>query len=359
MKKKIFIHAGPGKTGTSAVQKWMLENIDLLKRHKILYPEHKVDSNGVSSGNLEHIFDHSKHSTKINILKIKALIEKFENSDYKILLLSSEFFFLPLIEISNNIPEAVFILYLRNGADLIESSYNQGIKRHGFTHKFDTKPNTNQGQIRKILEYSRILGEKRLILKPYDDEYFKTTNITKDILRTIDKKIIAPQNITNEKINKSYTLEALELKRYTNRYIKGNLDLKLDKLLQQGFGQTTNYTFLPAETRHQITTNFIESLYQINNHCKIENLERFVKNIKSKKLKKEIKQEDNYTLESAIKDLYHKNLELSLAIENEIPQSENLFLKTKKKLSMRIKIKEKIISKTLKIFPYINFKKIN
>ena len=55
--KNVYIHVGPPKTGTSAVQKWLNSNQRFLKENGIYYPSHNVDSNGVSSGNVRSIYD--------------------------------------------------------------------------------------------------------------------------------------------------------------------------------------------------------------------------------------------------------------------------------------------------------------
>ena len=57
MQKTIFIHVGPPKTGTSAIQNWFSKNADMLRTKGLFYPEHALDPNGVSSGNLSSICD--------------------------------------------------------------------------------------------------------------------------------------------------------------------------------------------------------------------------------------------------------------------------------------------------------------
>lgn len=51
--KSILIHAGPGKTGSSALQKFLHSHRNELAAQGVLYPEHQLDANGISSG---HIF---------------------------------------------------------------------------------------------------------------------------------------------------------------------------------------------------------------------------------------------------------------------------------------------------------------
>ena len=51
--KKIYIHAGPGKTGTSTIQHWLSRNVDLLAENT----EVTAIVNGVCSMNIEHLSD--------------------------------------------------------------------------------------------------------------------------------------------------------------------------------------------------------------------------------------------------------------------------------------------------------------
>ena len=54
---KIIIHVGPSKTGTSAIQNWLSSHQKNLLELGIYYPPHRVDINGISSGNLLQVFD--------------------------------------------------------------------------------------------------------------------------------------------------------------------------------------------------------------------------------------------------------------------------------------------------------------
>ena len=52
------------------------------------------------------------------------------------LLLSSEFFFPAIADIQKAFPEAEFVVYVRNPIELLESNYNQSVKRHDETKAF-------------------------------------------------------------------------------------------------------------------------------------------------------------------------------------------------------------------------------
>ena len=48
--KQIIIHVGPAKTGTSALQYFLLRNRNELKKVGYYYPEHRIDENDISGG---------------------------------------------------------------------------------------------------------------------------------------------------------------------------------------------------------------------------------------------------------------------------------------------------------------------
>ncbi|MFT7261331.1 MAG: hypothetical protein ACI9MS_003205, partial [Glaciecola sp.] len=131
MNKEIYIHVGPPKTGTSAVQKWLSSNQAILQKQGVLYPSHSVDANGVSSGNVNCIYDiDDKKQIQLNKDRLDILIRDFQASQFSILLLSSEFFFRQMEELKRLIPDAKFIAYIRNPIETKESGYNQSVKRH-------------------------------------------------------------------------------------------------------------------------------------------------------------------------------------------------------------------------------------
>ncbi|XQF90874.1 sulfotransferase [Pseudoalteromonas espejiana] len=130
---KTIIHIGPPKTGTSAIQKWLKDHASYLLSKGVYYPEHQQDSNGISSGNFLSVFSAHNGDYVFNPKKLQDIITKAQAANCSTLLLSSEFFFSRLPALIKAIPDAQFIAYVRNPAQLHESHYNQSVKRHGNT----------------------------------------------------------------------------------------------------------------------------------------------------------------------------------------------------------------------------------
>jgi hypothetical protein len=248
---RVYIHIGPPKTATSAIQNWLQNNRDLLLRHSIFYPEHNVDENGVSSGNVLDVFDR-KEDTKLIIsdVKIKQLFQDCENNKCDTLLLSSEFFFFQVSELLKVFPQAKLIVYLRFPLDVIESSYNQAVKRHNETKQFGL-PKEPKAYHLKFLENMFIKhGMEHFIVRFYERTMFVNGDIISDFNSILGLKHEHPEpNI----INSSYTFEALELKRWLNTFLPSDYQQRVDRFLQSyGLGADSYSLIKPKQHRHYV-----------------------------------------------------------------------------------------------------------
>ena len=92
--KRVVIHSGPGKTGTSAIQFWLNNNRSKLRDNSVYYPKHTTDTNGVSSGNIQAVLSQNNEGVwDVDAVKVEQLLKDFNQSECDVLLLSSEFFF--------------------------------------------------------------------------------------------------------------------------------------------------------------------------------------------------------------------------------------------------------------------------
>lgn len=230
--KRVVVHTGPGKTGSSAIQAWLLKNSHFLEARGVYYPKHDILKNQISSGHLQEILNkNEKGEWKVEPKKIARLLNTFHQSDCHTLLLSSEYFFHKIVEIQKYIPNAEFIAYIRNPVELIESNYNQGVKRHTKINRF-YPPQALDGYFWHYLEVTfKKATANSILLRPYDKELMEKGNIVADLLSTIDIKV----DIEDKKINSSYTFPALEFKRLLNHFLNEksiHLEHALDKVLQ-------------------------------------------------------------------------------------------------------------------------------
>ncbi|WP_153913450.1 hypothetical protein [Shewanella sp. TC10] len=270
--KKIYIHAGPGKTGTSAIQHWLNSHREVLSSSGIYYPEHELDSNNVSSGNLYSIYDRlSSGMLVLNTEKVATLKREFSNNPENILLLSSEFFFLRVVELYKVFPDAEFVFYLRNPLELIESNYNQSVKRQQNIEPFRL-PETVNFKVFSVLSDLLERDEKiNVLIRPYSKNEFFKGNIIQDLLQAVGVESL---EVESTKINSSYSLEALEFKRNANYFLDKSNSVELDLALQAYELGDFSYSLMPPEKykKHKIDLlkqldNFIEkfSLPELNN----------------------------------------------------------------------------------------------
>lgn len=237
----IIIHIGPPKTGTSAIQKWLKDHTDDLKQCGVYYPEHLEDSNGVSSGNLLSIFERTKNDYTFSAQRLEALVKRTIALECNTLLLSSEFFFNRLFKELKSLSNVKMIAYVRNPADLFESHYNQSVKRHGNVSAFKAHIALPMQSIKLLGEYADVLGE-RFILRAYHDSLFVEGNIVSDFLYAL--KIPIKNVIKSRRVNNSYCLEALEVKRWFNAYDLRNHSNSLDRVLQAYKYGLSDFTFV-------------------------------------------------------------------------------------------------------------------
>jgi hypothetical protein len=238
---KVVIHIGPPKTGTSAIQYCLQHDRPRLAKNGIYYPKHTTDVNGISSGNLNNIYDVTNSGRFLNKSKVNKLINLCEKLGMNTLLLSSEFFFENMNEVSSAFPDAKFIAYIRNPLDSFESLYNQSVKRH---HKVDLikgPPKLPKFYLKKLETIVDTIGESHFILRAYSKSAFVGGSIIDDFYSVLN--IPAPA-YTSKNINPSYSFEALEFKRWINQFCSHSVALRADKVLQSFEGDSGGFSLI-------------------------------------------------------------------------------------------------------------------
>lgn len=282
--KKIFIHVGPAKSGSSAIQNFCNSNPAVLGQLGVMYPSHTLMESGVSAGNMESIFDTSrKGKPKLSQAKILKLLSDFEKSNFSTLLLSSENFFGPMPELARIIPEAQFIFYLRNPLSLVESLYNQDVKTLRKTEPFEIKTRRpNFGTIGHLMDFVKLYGREKVIVRFYDHKFFNQGNIVNDLFEAMG--LDYSSEVPRQQVNTSYTLEALETKRFLNNFIKDDYtDYLLNNLLQQYRKGVTKYSFLQPDEYHLRLDQVCEKLDQFFQIIPCDKSSDFITSIKETK----------------------------------------------------------------------------
>lgn len=306
---KTIIHIGPPKTGTSAIQKWLKDNSQFLLLEGVFYPEHKQDSNGISSGNFLSIFDASKNDYILNKQRLINVTLEAKAAGCHTLLLSSEFFFSRLSPLVDALPNAHFVAYVRNPAQLHESNYNQSVKRHGNMAVISRAETLPMHTLKRLGEYGMQLGNK-LILRAYHDELFVKNNIICDFLSVIFPKDNINVKVNGlERVNSSYTLEALEIKRWFNFYDLGLLSNALDRILQTYDKGINKFTFVGKHQFNDYKRQSIRWIERLSEQACFEQSAALIDVIKSQPHQHFYKQEiSTLQCESVLKYIASKNM---------------------------------------------------
>ena len=287
---KFIFHIGPPKTGTSAIQYWCETHRDVLQKYGIYYPAHDVDANGISPGNLQSLYSIGEENNDLILSKAKLekLIIEAEDLGANTVLLSSEFFFKRVNELVELVPNAKFIAYIRFELELLESNYNQAVKRHKRVNTFKVPKVPRAESINFLTNHIKLFGRQRFILRPYSHSVFKDNNIVSDFLANITSRNNGLPVIDSRKINSRYSAEGLELKRWLNKYELGTLQERLDLFLQAQGDNSPPYSFINRDTFKWLKAGYIEELESFFEQYRVpdsENLIRECKEINQKPIR--------------------------------------------------------------------------
>lgn len=241
----VVIHIGAPKTGSSAIQKFCLENRKKLLKEGFYYPKHAVDVNGISGGHAivsAPLLQGNMEEAKKNFEKLL----KEAKSRNAILLLSSEGvyrFSAQFSELTEGLSVKV-IGFFRDPLESIFSNYNQSVKRHfskeklsGFCKRIIKSGNNNLSGA-NLLSWADVFGDNQCCFQVYTREGISSVPVEKAFLRAIG--VHSPRidsfSVDGVRVNKSYTQSALELKRLLNYVLTEEareLNSEIDWFLQR------------------------------------------------------------------------------------------------------------------------------
>lgn len=212
-KKTIYFHIGTHKTGSTAIQKFLLDNEELLNKNKFLY------SVGVKNG--------------INHMDLSHNIKLWENidldPDYNYIFSSEDFyfsFFRPgdeVVLLEHLVKQAEkfknhnikVVVYLRRQDLFSQSLNNEIIKRHGFTkeYSYDVVPLNYYGALKSLAHF---LGASNIFIRPYENSQFSGGSIYADFFKVLGLELTDEYQIESKVVNPSLTTEKMEFTRYIN-----------------------------------------------------------------------------------------------------------------------------------------------
>ncbi|GAA0856848.1 hypothetical protein [Aliiglaciecola litoralis] len=310
MTLKVYIHVGPPKTATSAIQNWLQTHRDVLMSHGVFYPEHTLDENGVSSGNVLDVFDRTFDKKLIlSHKKVEKLVQHCEESSCDTLLLSSEFFFFQITELLEAFPQAKFIAYIRFPLDVIESSYNQAVKRHAETKPLGLPQEPKAYHLNLLKKQLNEFGTDKFIVRFYEKDVLQGSDIVSDFISALNIDIaVTPSKV----VNHSYSFDALELKRWLNNFMPVDCQHRVDRFLQSYRVGTMSYSLIQPQKYDYYKNWFLQQLTVFFEQYPIDNNEVYIAKLSSKQQPQYCKQEiDQASFDAIVKALVEWDFGLS------------------------------------------------
>ncbi len=217
--KKLFIHIGLSKTGSSAIQSWLSLNMTQLKEQGVDYADlNPAAKDGkITSGNGVPLFracNQKKWGLVEDLIRNTYFMGNTKTiiSSETLQALSPEAIKSIKDICEKNCIDVYVIAYARSVYELLYSNYLQGIKRHGFSFKFGERQGLGYKPQRVFLENYYNVFQERLRVINYDA-------VKGDIFTSFsDLLVLDSQQLTikNKKVNRSLTMLEADILRYLN-----------------------------------------------------------------------------------------------------------------------------------------------
>lgn len=223
--KTLYIHAGGGKTGTSALQNFLAKNKNTLESYGFkYYTKTIVDSDyTITSGNGLSLVNAIKNNKNDVVLKclLKNYVDGFDkgicSSEYFASLSETEWY--KLLNLSKTLSIQVnIVFYVRNVGPFLVSAYDQVIKRHAYSLSFDSFVSSDSwlsAYYFSLINFNKMRGVVSLNVLSYDK---LKKNLEESFLKSvgINQKNYTNFNITKKTVNRSLVKEERDLLLYIN-----------------------------------------------------------------------------------------------------------------------------------------------
>lgn len=217
--RKIYIHIGCGKTGSSALQVWLNRNADFLKQRGVMYPRFRgriendyeiTNGNGahaveaVRAGDASQYFESLLISCPGDILLSSEAFQMLEKQELVELY--------SIFERLNVLP--IVIAYVRDLYDILNSGYHQLVKRHRHYKSFDSLVYSLKGIHQfQVLDLWASCFPEMMVLH-YDSE---KSNLDYSFLRALGVDADDFPRMSEKTVNRSLSLIEIEILKLMNR----------------------------------------------------------------------------------------------------------------------------------------------
>lgn len=228
MKKKLYLHIGMGKTGTTALQHFFWDNREALEEFDIHYPELGIQSSA------HHLL--SPHIPRFledqwTFMKVDEWAPKLADTRWGSILLSSELMAWADEALARKFCAQVsawfdvhVVVYLRRQDNIIMASYNQQIKAGPQKRRIDLiyrKQMERFDYLKVLAPWADSLERGKVIVRPYEREQFHKGDIRRDFMYHVFRRELDAQDFVLEEgnTNPRLSLAAGEYKRMVNNLV--------------------------------------------------------------------------------------------------------------------------------------------
>ncbi|SDK23882.1 hypothetical protein [Microbulbifer yueqingensis] len=278
--KKLFIHLGTGKTGTTAIQSFMSLNHSALLRKGVNYCRtglHRINHHGLCFNDHRHDPAYAERVKR----KLSCLIDEIVASEARRHVISSENFpGLTLSEIEYMVGllsphcDINVIIYFRRQDQFLESWFAQIVKAGALDA--DISGLRSQLVQAKIFDYfyhaekwGSLIGKDKVHVRPYERSQFYGGNIFSDFLNVLGLSFDPDFEQVQRDPNPSLSREQVCFARALAPYLDGPDISLLLKPVELGRSESSRY-FLPPSQRREL----LEQYMPINNSVAKKYLEK-------------------------------------------------------------------------------------
>lgn len=217
--KKLYLHIGCGKTGSSALQIWLHQNADNFLKLGIFYPtlNQKIKTDyQITSGNGVALSRDLIEKKSIDVIE-----ESFSSGIGSVLFSSENFQKLEKVDIQNLLSECLrnnievhVLAFVRDVYDIVFSSYMQSVKRGNYYKTFreyaDGVKSLQQFEV--VRKWAEFFPDIKVV---HYDAFKNKVNVPFLEWLGVDSKVVP--EIKKTKVNRSLTLLEAEFLRLLNK----------------------------------------------------------------------------------------------------------------------------------------------
>ena len=216
MPRRLFLHIGIHKTGSTAVQRFLANSENLLLEHDVLYPRSGRPARQAIADGQHLLIPELRRAGRSGTRAWDSLATELEEADQGTVVISSENFDLlsepeQIADLRGRLAgfEVSVVAYLRRQDEFLHSYYCLDVLFHGEMRGFDEyrhAPKTEPDYERLLAPWEQAFGLESLIVRPYEKPALAEGDVVADFCAQIgvDPGEAAATRATPNPINRTY-----------------------------------------------------------------------------------------------------------------------------------------------------------